>query len=219
MRSLLILAFIAAAAAGSGVALRSGASAQPAHAWEIGPVLRGRNYSVGMPPAPVPAARGGWSFDFPYPNERAGHVHYLTTATGSLLGRSRIVMRYRIDAARGVRIAPRENPRAPATLTLYFQRRGDNWSGRRRYEHYRWYASHANRVALSPGEHEVTLSLEGHNWKSLTAATGDQVPAEFRDALINAGRVGFVLGGGGSAGHGVYSTGPARFTLISFRIL
>jgi hypothetical protein len=219
MRSLLILGAMVAAAAGGGLALRSGASAQPANAWEIGPVIRGRNHSVGMPPAPAPAARGGWSFDFPYPNERAGHVHYLTTRTGSLLGRSRIVMRYRIDAAPGAVLTPRESPGSPATLTLYFQRRGDNWSGRRHYEHYRWYASHPNRVPLSAGEHEVSLTLEARNWKSLGAATGDRTQAEFRDALAEADRVGFVLGGGGSAGHGVYATGPARFTLISFRII
>ena len=214
----LILKAMAALAAGSVAVIASSAAAQPADLWEIGPVLRGRNHSVGMPPSPIPAGRG-WYFDFPYPDARAGHVHYLTTRTGSLLDRSRIVMRYRIDAPRGVRFAPRESPETPATLTFYFQRRGDNWSGRRAYEHYRWYATHANRIPLSRGEHEISLTFDGRNWKSLAAATGDQVPAQFRDALENAERVGFVLGGGLSAGHGVYATGPARFTLISFRIL
>jgi len=167
----------------------------------------------------MPAGRG-WFFDFPYPGAAAtGHVHALTKASGSLLGKSRIVMRYRIDAPRGVRIVPREHPDAPATLSLFFQRAGDSWSGKRQYEHFRWYATHANRITLRPGEHEVSLPLSGSNWKSLSAATGDQVPAQFHDALANAERVGFVLGGGLSAGHGVYATGPARFTLLSFRIV
>lgn len=222
MRSLLILSALGAlAAAGTAAPLPSRAAAQSAaldRNWEIGPVVRGRNSSVGMPPAPTALDRG-WFFDFPYPDARAGHVNYVTTGTGSLLGKSRIVMRYRIDAPRGVRLAPRESPGAPATLTLYLQRRGDNWSGRRQYEHYRWYATHANRVELSPGEHEISLPLDGRNWKSIVSATGDQAPAQFRDALANAERVGFVFGGGLSAGHGVYATGPARFTLLSFRII
>lgn len=216
MRRFFSLVLIALAAA-AGAALPSGAAAQSAQAWEIGPVIRGRNHSVGVPETPIPARRG-WYFDFPYPHEGAGHVHYVTTGTGPLLGRSRIVMRYRIDAAPGVRFAPQEAPGATATLALYFQRRGDNWSARRQYEHYRWYATHANRVPVSPGEHEISLPLDGRNWKSLYAATGADAPLEFHDALENADRVGFVLGGGSSAGHGVYATGPARFTLISFEI-
>ena len=207
-----------AIAAGIASPTSTGAAAQPANMWEIGPLVRGRNLSVGMPPTPAPARRG-WFFDFPSPDERAGHVHYVTTAARPLLGRSRIILRYRIDTPRGVRLAPRESPGAPATLSLYFQRRGDNWSARGRFEHYRWYATHANRVPLSPGEHQVSLSFDGRNWKSLAAATGDKAPAEFRDALENAERIGFVFGGGLSAGHGVYATGPARFTLLEFRVV
>ena len=194
------------------------AAAQSAGAWEIGPTVRGRNMSVGMPAAPTPQ-RSGWSFDFPNPHPRAGHVHYVTAPTGPLDGKSRIVVRFRIDAAPGVRLAPRESPQSPATLTLYFQRRGDNWSARGRYEHYRLYAAHAHRVELSPGEHEISLPLDGRSWKSVQSATGADAPAQFADALANAERVGFVFGGGLSAGHGVYATGPARFHLLSFRIV
>ena len=53
----------------------------------------------------------------------------------------------------------------------------------------------------------------------MQSATGADAPAQFADALANAERVGFVFGGGLSAGHGVYATGPARFHLLSFRIV
>ena len=128
-------------------------------------------------------------------------------------------MRYRITAAPGVRFSPRESPSAPSTLTLYFQRRGDNWTAKRHFEHYRWYAVHSQRVSLALGEHLVSLSLEGANWKSVGAATGADVPTQFRDALANADRVGFVFGGGLSAGHGVYASGPAKFRLLSFDVI
>jgi hypothetical protein len=218
MRNPLILNLALAATLAGGVALPTAAAAQPAHAWEIGPRERGRNFSAGMASTPRPAPRG-WYFDFFYPSPRAGHVNYVTTPTGPLLGKRKIVLHYRIDAAPGVRLAPRENPRAPARLSLYFQRRGDNWSGRGRFEHYRWYAMPAHRLPLTPGEHRIELALDGRNWKSIQSSSGAKAPAQFRDALANASRVGFVLGGGGSAGHGVFATGPARFTLLNFRVI
>ena len=104
------------------------------------------------------------------PTVRAGGHTILfksSARSGSLLGKRRIVMRYRIAAAPGVGFIPHEHPAAIATLALYFQRRGDNWTAKRQFEHYRWYAVHAQRVPLTPGEHEVSLSLDGTNWKSL----------------------------------------------------
>lgn len=214
----LILSALGCLAAGSGGMFTSSATAQPTPMWEIGPTISGRNYSVGMPATPTPAERG-WYFDFPYPSAAAGHVNYVTAPTGPLIGKSKIVMRYRIDAAPGVRIVARHNPQRTATLTPYFQRRDDNWSGRGPFEHYRWYTRDAYRIPLVPGEHQVAVPLDAGNWKSVMSDTGVTAPIQFRDALHNAGRVGFVLGGAGGAGHGVYSTGPARFTLISFEVL
>lgn len=218
MRSRLILSAVSVLGAASGLVLTSKAKGQPAHMWEIGPILGGRNVSIGMPATLTPAGRLSY-FDFPHPNADAGHVHYVTTRTGPLVGKSKIVMRYRMDAPPGVRIVARQNPRTPATLALYFQRHGDNWSGRGPFEYYRWYATVANRIPLTPGEHQVSLSLEGRNWKSVMSATGLDVPTQFREALQNTKLVGFVLGGAGGAGHGVYATGPVRFTLISFHVM
>ena len=43
-------------------------------------------------------------------------------------------------------------------------------------------------------------------------------PRDFRAALAGAERVGFVFGSESGRGHGVYATGPARFTLLDFRV-
>ncbi len=188
----------------------------PAASWEIGPVIKGKNHSVGMSFQPAETANG-WSFEFP--TRGWGHVNYVTTHTGSLLGKSRIVMRYRIVAPPRTRFFPQEAPEAPATLALYFQRRGDNWTARRQFEHYRWYAVHSKRVVLAPGEYEISLPLDGANWKSLGSATGTDAPEQFRNALAEASQIGFVLGGGLSAGHGVYASERAKFEMLSFSVI
>lgn len=211
MRTLIVLcsAVLAATAAP--------ASAQPAAAWEIGPIIRGKNYSVGMPLQPTPAARG-WSFAFPQPDVGAGHVHYLTFRHGSLAGASRLVLRYRIDASPRTRFVPREHPDQAATVSLFFQRQGDSWSGKR-HEHHRWYAPARTMRALTRGEYEVSVELDDPDWISVFGKTASANPAAFATALAQTERVGFVFGSGWARGHGVYATGPARFTLVSFRVL
>lgn len=205
---------LAALSAPQPSAARSGP--ERAASWEIGPIVRGRSSSPGMPRH---AARenGATFFDIPWPTAREGHVHYVTVPTGSLAGARRIVLRYRIDGARGVRILPQEHPDREATLSLYFQRRGDNWSAKGRYAHYRWYAPATAMGPLTPGMHEVSIPLDA-NWKSVNQGTRETEPRAFAAALANASRVGFVLGSRGGRGHGVFATGPARFTILDFRV-
>lgn len=78
------------------------AQAQSADTWEIGPTIKGRNYSVGMQPY-LDQGRDGPSFAFPGPTRAQGHVHAITMPVGSLEGARRITLRYRIDAAPGTR--------------------------------------------------------------------------------------------------------------------
>lgn len=193
------------------------AAVPPAASWEIGPTIRGRNHSVGLPPSPVPFSRG-WYFDFPYPHVGAGHVHYVTFDPGPLAGKSRIVVRYRVEAAGNVRFIPRENPSAPATVSLYLQRQGDSWSGGR-HEFFRWYAPTRTVTQISPGEHEMIVSLRDPLWTSVRGRPTWQNPAAFEAALAETDRMGLVFGSTEARGHGVYSTGPARFRLISFQVL
>lgn len=188
-----------------------------ASAWEIGPILDGRSYSPGMPSAPSQDG-GTWYFDFPQPDRAAGHVHYLTFKHGSLSGKSRIVLRYRVEAEPGVQFVPQEDPSAPSTLTLYFQRRGDNWSGAGKYETYRWWATFRRHLPITPGTHELSVGLD-ENWTSVMGASAASNPKGFRDAIRDAERVGFTFGGGVGAGHGVYATGPARFVVTGFEIV
>ena len=43
-------------------------------------------------------------------------------------------------------------------------------------------------------------------------------PSDFKSAIDNAGRIGFVLGGGDGLGHGVFATGPARIVVTGFTV-
>jgi hypothetical protein len=207
------LLFLAACGEGAPAGAQS-AAASDAAAWEIGPIIRGRNYSQGMPLQPTPRRGGGWQIDLP---RAPGSVHYLTRPTGSLAGKRRIVMRYRIEAAPGVRIAPPSAPEGAGILTLYFQRAGDNWSGRGRFEAYRWYATFASHSPIAPGDHVIVAPLDG-NWTAVESSSARSNPRAFAQALADAGRIGFVLGGGDGYGHGVFATGRARLIVTDFRV-
>lgn len=182
--------------------------------WHIGPIIRGKNYSYRMP-ATMRPVREGASFDFPFPTPRDGHVHYVTTESGSLASARRIVMRYRIDAAPGTRFIPEEDPERPATLSLYFQRAGDSWT--MRTPRHRWYAPSEYVVPLTPGTHTVSIDLD-ENWLAMNYENAWDQPGSYQSALARADRIGFVFGSPVLRGHGVYATGPARFTLLDFRV-
>lgn len=185
--------------------------------WEIGPKIGARNYSQGMPPAPVPQGRG-WYLDFPTPRGGGGSVHYVTMPTGPLEGARRIVVRYRIEAARGAQFVAGQTPDWPATVSLYLQRGGDGWSGKRGYEFYRWYAPTPTLRQLAPGVGEIAVSLDDPAWISVQGRQAGDFPEQFAAALHDTGRVGLVFGSQQARGHGVYATAPARFRLESFRI-
>jgi hypothetical protein len=102
-------------------------------------------------------------------------------------------------------------------ITLYFQRAGDTWSGRGRFETYRWYATFATHTPVAPGDHLMVAPLDGR-WTAVEGSTAGANPAAFRAALAQADQVGFVLGGGDGYGHGVFATGRARLTVTDFRI-
>ena len=216
--------FRTALAASLAIAVASGVAAKPregagngyldASQWVIGPIIGNRNYSVGTPLHPTPRRGGAMHIDVP---RAPGSVHYVTFPHGSLQGKSRIVMRYRVEADPGVRIVPTTAPDLPSIMTLYFQRAGDNWSGRRRYETYRWYATFASHSPISVGEHEIVAPLNGP-WTAVESSTARNNPRAFWDAVADADQVGFVLGGGDGYGHGISATGRARLVVTSFRV-
>ena len=182
--------------------------------WVIGPIIRGRNYSHGMPLHPTPRRGGGFQFDFP---QAPGSVHAVTFAHGSLAGKRRIVMRYRIETEPGADIRARSDPAYPGMITLYFQRRGDTWTTRGPYETYRWFATFATHTPVLAGTFEMIAPLNG-NWTATQVSSAQTAPAAFRDAVANAEQVGFVLGGGNGYGHGAFARGRARMIVTEFRV-
>jgi hypothetical protein len=208
IRRILPLTLLTAAASAS-------AAMPPADEWEIGPWARGQNYSVGMPARPSAGPRGSLVMDFPLAGR--GQVDALTMAVGSLAGARQITFRYRVDAARGTRFIADEAPTERATVSLYFQQAGDNWSGRRREESYRWYSPARAVVPLTPGEHVVTVRLD-ETWTNVNGQPSHEQPERFAAALRDTARIGLAFGSPFLRSHGVYATGPARFTLISFDI-
>ena len=185
--------------------------------WEIGPITPTRNYSVNMPLSPSPHA-DGWYFDFPQPDAAAGHVHYVTFKHGPLTNKKRIILRYRIEAEPEVQFYPTKYPGSPSMLTMYFQRRGDNWSGKGAYEAYRWWATFRFHMPLRPGEYELSVGLD-ENWTAVNTSSAGTNRKGFREAIRDAERVGFTFGGGDGFGHGVFATGPARFVVTSFEVI
>ena len=191
------------------------AAMPPAEAWQIGPWVRGRNYSVGMPPHPSPVASGGVAMIFPVAGH--GQVDALTTTVGSLARARQITMRYRVDAAPGTRFVADEAPNEPATVSIYFQQAGDDWSARGRYASYRWYVPARAVIPLTPGVRSVTVRFD-ETWTNVNGQPNTSDPAGYATALANASQLGIAFGSRGLRSHGVYTTGQARFTLLSLDI-
>jgi hypothetical protein len=202
-----------ASAALTWLGLATGIEAMPpAGAWEIGPNIRGRNYSVGMPAQPSQGANGSVVMDFPVVG--SGQVDALTTGVNSLEGARQITLRYRIDAARGARFIADETPGEPATVSVYLQQAGDNWSARGRYASYRWYAPPSGVIPLAPGEHTLNLRLDDR-WTNVSGVPNSTMPQQYAKALANASTIGIAFGSSSRRSHGVFATAPSRFTLIA----
>lgn len=185
----------------------------PADAWEIGPQIRGRSYSVGMAARPSFTRHGEPTFEFP----QHGEIDALTTAVGPLAGAREIAFRYRIEASPAARFVSSETPAQPPTVSLYFQQEGDNWTARGRYASYRWYVPSRAVIPLTPGEHSVTVRF-AETWTNVNGVPNTQDSQGFASALENTGRIGIAFGTSSARSHGVYSTGPARFILLSLDI-
>jgi hypothetical protein len=137
-----------------------------------------------MPVHPSATRHGLFNIDLPKP---PGSVHYLTFAHGSLEGKQRIVLRYRLEAARDVTVTATTASGGPRLITPYFQRAGDNWSGRGRFESYRWYPTFGTQE-LQPGTYQIIAPLNA-NWIAVETSSAKCNPAAFRDAKANTDQV------------------------------
>lgn len=187
-----------------------------ASAWEIGPVIDGVSKSPGMPRTPTQEAQG-WSFDFP---QQPGSVHYVTTQTGSLTGKKLIRLKFRIEGPPESQIWGASCPAgSPSYLTLYFQRDGDDWSGKDRYEAFRWWATFAKvgPLVVGTGDQEAVAPLDG-DWTAVETSHRATNEAGFLAAEADAKRIGFTFSNCTGFGHGAYAIGPAKFIVTGFSI-
>jgi hypothetical protein len=167
-----------------------------------------------MPSQPNAAGNGSVSFEFP---RNGGEVDAMTTAVHPFSGARAVTMRYRVDAPRTTRFLSAENPDQTATVSLYFQQVGDNWTARGRFASYRWYVPASAVIPLTPGEHTVEVRFD-EVWTNVSGVPNSQDPEGFANALNNTGRLGVAFGTSSARSHGVYATGPARFTLLALDI-
>ncbi len=186
-------------------------------AWEIGPIMWGDNESVDVPLNPN-LHPDGWSVDVPHPTREQGHVHYVTVPTDPLSPDSTVTLRLRIEADQATRLVPVKFPDAKGLITLYFQRGGDIWTGEGEFAWYRWYAGFGTVTDPRSGDLVMTARLDDPRWGAVMGGNAATNPAEFAEALANASRIGFVLGGGDGLGHGVYATDPLRLVVTAFEV-
>jgi hypothetical protein len=170
-----------------------------------------------MPASPSPTRDGGLAFDFPIAGR--GQIDAMTVATGPLAGARQITVRYRVEAARGTQFVADETPGEPATVSLYFQQAGDNWSGRGRYQSFRWYTPARFVMPLTPGEHTISVRFD-EVWTNVNSQPNSNIEQRdpYASALQNTARIGLAFGSLSRRSHGVYATGPARFTLLGFEV-
>lgn len=190
---------------------KSAAKMRSMTGWFIGPEIKGRNYSVGMPERPTTQGEG-WSIDFP--TSAQSHVDYVQWFSApSLVGAKQLVIRY---AVTGGDFKPFEYPDRQATVGVQFQRKGDDWSGNGKYQSYRWYSR--KLPALKAGEFTLSVPLVMSAWNDVYGKSDNQ--AAFDAALADMSNFAIVFGHAtGGAGHGVFATKPSRFTLISLDVV
>lgn len=174
--------------------------------WVIGPVgPDGTNASAGM--SLHPSSEDGWSFQIP---QSPNHVNYIDTAHG-IAGKSRITMTFEIVADPSVKFLPKPEQYAQASTTakirLYFQKANDNWA----QLDGRWWSQ---SMDLSIGTHTLSADLVSDQWTNIN---GQHDAALFSGALAASARLGFTFGGD-FAGHGMFSSGPAKFILRDFKV-
>lgn len=184
------------------------------NSWLLGPVVQGKNKSIGSRKVPHPD--GILAIEVPYRQYDAdtGKLSSITFRSGPLLDKQFIRARIRVEGSPLLPAQP-----GTASATLFIQRRGDNWTADGKYETYRWYAHNSNIVPLRNGEYEMIARLED-NWGATLHSWSHESTDEFIDTLENADRVGIVFGGGDGSAHGLYATGPdSRIVLLDFEIL
>jgi hypothetical protein len=213
----LIVLLLVAAFDGTSPATTPQSSAVPMHdlAWTI-------RYSPGMRAHPLPQETGGWYFDFP---TASGSVHYVTAAVNMVVSKSVSAdIEVRTTGAPTFEYALEANNTCvnPARVRLLLQQKGDDLSGVRGKQYYRWWSINA-AYELAPGSTRLTAQVSDlSQWVSVGGERADATAAAtagFWETMNNLGAVGFSFGGGCFYGHGVrVSGGGARFAVTSYKV-
>ncbi len=180
-------------------------------------------YSPGVVLGPPP---GTPAFVIPEGPEADGapSIHYLTRPTFGAIGPSNLSATYEFSTTGSPILQFRLRPNntcdgPPASVSLYFQRRGDDMSGSGEFEHYRWFSS-AGAVLKEPSD-VLEVPLAPAAWISVMGKTGNLAPVQFAAALANVQSIGMTFGGGCFKGHGVNvkpGSGTALFALRKFEL-
>lgn len=181
----------------------------PASQWTI-------SYSEGTPPTLTPQPGGGYSVLIP---PAPGSIHYVSRTTSPLPAGATIRLSFLLTGT-GIALPKAGTDTPPATVRLYFQRTGDDLSGRGQFEFFRWWSKPIN--IAGDGSYNIAAALAPSEWTSVYGRAGNDPAAGtlFQDALNNAGQVGFTFGGQSFAGHGVTATNAdLTFFLQAYTVL
>lgn len=194
---------------GSPPVRRATAPSNAVTAWEIGPIVGTRNYSLGLPVNPTKHPEG-----FEFAISPTAEPHYITKATGPLTAYKAIRMRYRVEGPSEAHIYGKGCSEASGSaVTLYIEHKADDWSR----DGYRWWATQHTVALTGPVEAEIVAPLDGY-WSSVFAFTTDTHRAVFNDAKANAARIGFTFANCEGYGHGTRSTLPVKFIVTYFGV-
>jgi hypothetical protein len=142
---------------------------------------------------------------------QSGHVNYVLrkSPSTSIVGK-RMTIRFSIIGDGSV--AP-VSDELPATLSMIFQIKGDDWVNQ---DGRWWYITRAD--ISKPGYYELSAEIRPELWSNVQGKHGDTRPDDFSDSANDVANIGFTFGGKSFAGHGVKANGAVRFQLHSFEI-
>jgi hypothetical protein len=179
--------------------------------WQLGPIINGKNYSVGTDWYPAtgnftwPVAQKG------LPREQTPGPHYLTKPCSGIQGRS-IRVSYTVTGD-GKFFGSVGGQSDFVYLCVFFRViPGDNWGG---IDGFRWWSE--TQFPITPGSHTIEVALSHPAWVSVM---GKGTPDLFTNAMMTAGEIGVTFGNDEGRGHGVSSeTGNSAFVLESFEVV
>jgi hypothetical protein len=210
MKNLISILFAALLSACGGSSNQGSNSSAP----PVSPPGPGTSWSMnyGRPPGAVTMQPGDW-FDFPVcqlapaPEDPSKlslpcSVNYVERPWVPLIGKQSVTLKYEItgtDPVFSFQTNPNNVCPGDASLSLLLHRAGDNLS----FQYHRWF-SQSSAKKLQLGRFEYAVPLQMSSW---TPVYPPGIQTLFDQALAEIATIGFVLGGGCFAGHGVALTG------------